>query len=80
MEQRNNAFSFRRSGTAGCEILYNGNVIAWTVDEVWAALLTQRLNCHPCVAVGAGVGCPKQLVAAEEADSRKNYSHSNREK
>ncbi len=33
MEQ-NSAFSFRRTGTTGCEILFQGTVVVWTADEV----------------------------------------------
>jgi hypothetical protein len=64
--EKNNEFSYRRCGTTGCEILFNGIVVAWTVEDTWAALLTQLLDYHTCVTVGAGDGCPRQLVAVEE--------------
>ena len=34
-----NDFTFRRSGTRGCEILCKGVVVAWTVDELWAVII-----------------------------------------
>jgi hypothetical protein len=38
-------FSFRLVGTNGCEIRDpDGNVIAWTVDEVWAAVIVRLMN------------------------------------
>jgi hypothetical protein len=35
----NTSFAFRRVGTVGCEILADGVVVAWTVDERWAAVV-----------------------------------------
>ncbi len=70
MMGQNNEFTFRLVGTTGCEILFNGTVVAWAVDEMWAALLAQVLNHHPCVTVGVGMDYPAQLVAAEGADNR----------
>ena len=55
----NNGFTFRRSGSRGCEILCDGSVVAWTVDETWAAAIVALLNNHSCVAVGVGVGMPE---------------------
>jgi hypothetical protein len=37
-------FSFRLVGTMGCEILADGEVIAWTVDELWAAIIIGLLD------------------------------------
>jgi len=38
-------FSYRRSGTTGCEIIGpDGLVIAWTVDTASAALIVGLLN------------------------------------
>ncbi len=37
-------FTFRRVGTMGCEILADGEVVAWTVDPAWAALMVALLN------------------------------------
>ena len=43
--ENDRGFSFRRSGTAGCEILNpDGEVVAWTVEELWAALIVALLN------------------------------------
>jgi hypothetical protein len=53
-----NEYTFRRVATAGCEILRDGIVVAWTVDEEWAALIVARLNNDFCVAVGAGDELP----------------------
>jgi hypothetical protein len=40
-----NGFSYRRSGTAGCEIINpDGQVFAWAVDECWAVLIVALLN------------------------------------
>ncbi len=44
--------AYQRSGTTGCEILFNGTIVVWTVDETWAALLTQLLNHNPLAVVG----------------------------
>jgi len=35
---------FRRIGTTGCEILCQDQVIAWSVDEVWAARIVAALQ------------------------------------
>ena len=38
-------FTFRKSGTCGCELLGpDGLVVAWTVDVGWAALIVSLLN------------------------------------
>lgn len=38
-------FEYRRTGTTGCEILdQDGNVFAWTVDEIWAMKIVAALN------------------------------------
>ena len=45
MEQRNNEFTFRRVATNGCEVHDpSGVVIAWTANELWAAIITHLLN------------------------------------
>lgn len=54
-----NDFTFRRVATAGCEILFKGIVVAWAVDEVWAALIVARLNNNPREAVRAGEEVPE---------------------
>lgn len=36
-------FTFRLVGTTGCEILQDGQVIAWTIDEVLAAKIVAAL-------------------------------------
>jgi len=39
------SFSFRKSGTTGCEIIdADGSVIAWTVDVAWAGLIVAGLE------------------------------------
>ena len=41
----NSDFSYRLIGTTGCELLdSDGNVIAWTTDELWAVAITALLN------------------------------------
>ena len=40
----NTSFTFRRVGTMGCEILADGGVVAWTVDEQWAAVIVGLLD------------------------------------
>jgi hypothetical protein len=40
----NTSFSFRLVGTVGCEIVADGVVVAWTVDELWAAIIVGLLN------------------------------------
>ncbi len=57
-------FSARRVGNTGHEIRDpNGNVVAWTADEPWAAILVALLNttitgtgaeAHECVAEDSG--------------------------
>jgi hypothetical protein len=38
-------YSYRRSGTCGCEIIdADGTVVAWTVDAAWAGLIVAALN------------------------------------
>ena len=38
------SFIYRRVGTVGCEILADGEVVAWTVDEPWAAVIVGVLD------------------------------------
>jgi hypothetical protein len=50
--------SFRRIATCGCELFDpNGSVVAWTADEMWAAIIVRLLNnsVNPGVAVVAGM-------------------------
>ena len=48
-------YAARKSGSVGHEILTpDGQVIAWTVDSVWAALIVALLN-------GAEDGEPQRL-------------------
>jgi len=54
-------FTFRRIGTTGCEILFNGSVVGWAVDEVWTTMIVAKLNNDPRVAVGAGIGLPEAV-------------------
>ena len=45
MLSNNAPFNARRVGTTGHEILDpDGQVIAWTVDSVWAAVIVALLN------------------------------------
>ncbi len=37
-------FTYRLVGTNGCEILADGEVVAWTVDEPWAAVIVGLLD------------------------------------
>jgi len=37
-------FTFRQVGTKGCEIVGPDGVVAWTVDEAWAAVIVKLLN------------------------------------
>lgn len=51
-------YLFRRVATCGCEVLdFRGTVVAWTVDESWAAIIVRLLNDtdHSGVAVVAGM-------------------------
>jgi hypothetical protein len=60
MARKADSYWFRCVGTTGCEILDpTGAVLAWTVDEAWAAIIVRLLNGrgHPGDAVGAGVVC-----------------------
>lgn len=41
----NRRFSYRKSGRAGCEVMdEDGKVIAWTMDERWAAVIVSPTN------------------------------------
>jgi hypothetical protein len=40
----NTSFAYRLVGTSGCEILADGEVVAWTVDEPWAAVIVGLLD------------------------------------
>lgn len=51
-------YLFRRIATCGCELIDpTGTVVAWTVDDYWAATIVRLLNetDHPSVAVVAGM-------------------------
>ena len=37
-------FNFRLVGSVGCEILADGEVIAWMVDEPWATVIVGLLD------------------------------------
>ena len=56
----NSEFAFRRVASTGCEILDpDGVVVAWTVNETWAAVVVALLNDNPRVAaVGVGDELP----------------------
>jgi hypothetical protein len=56
------AFTFRRVGTTGHEILASdGNVVAWAVDERWALIIAGLLN--RVEAEGLGYGSPERPCA-----------------
>ena len=41
----NNPYTYRQSGTCGCELLDSeGMVIAWTADAAWAGIIVGLLN------------------------------------
>ena len=45
MSESNLCFSSRQAGTSGHEILNpRGQVVAWAVDEAWAAVIVSLLN------------------------------------
>ncbi len=45
MEQQSRAFDYRRTATTGCELVNeDGDIFAWTVNEVWAAIIVRVLN------------------------------------
>jgi hypothetical protein len=49
------AFTVRQVGTTGHEIRdRDGNVIAWTVDSVWATIIAGQLNRVEAERVSAG--------------------------
>ena len=56
----NTSFAFRRVGTVGCGILADGVVVAWTVDEPWAAIVVGLLD-------GAEAQDPCLLAAVDGA-------------
>jgi hypothetical protein len=60
MGSNGTSFTFRRVGTTGCEILADGKVIAWTMDEPWAAVIVALLD-------GAGEEDPSLSAARHEA-------------
>jgi len=63
-------FSYRLIGTTGCEILCDGEVVAWAVDALWAAIIVALLNNNPRDAVGAGIGMPNVACCCGGPDSR----------
>jgi hypothetical protein len=45
MKEHDQGYEYRRIATTGCEVLTaNGQVIGWTIDEHWAAVIVQALN------------------------------------
>jgi len=72
--QRRSRYSFRGVATRGCELLDpTGRVVAWTVDDCWAAIIVRLLNetDHPGVAVGAGVNCEADQPPYDILEERK---------
>jgi hypothetical protein len=64
----NTSFIFRLVGTSGCEILVDGKVVAWTVDEPWAAVIVRLLD-------GADEGhASASLTAGETRPSETRYT------
>ncbi len=43
-EQDDGRYSARRVGTTGHEVLRDGLVVAWAIDEVWAVTVVAALN------------------------------------
>jgi hypothetical protein len=72
----------RRSGTTGHEILADGEVVAWTVDETWAAVIIGLLNGTPhqvprslrSARTATDNVCPNGM-ADTEATAREAISH-----
>ena len=73
-----NDFSYRLSGTTGCEILLNEIVIAWTVNEEWAAMIVALLD-NDLRAVGAGECCPERLVAMQGITTETDFESKGKE-
>jgi len=72
----------RQSGTVGHEILADGEVVAWTVDEAWAAIVVALLNGTPhqvpgtpCSAPSAAESVCPNGIADTEATAREAISH-----
>ena len=72
----------RRSGTAGHEILAEDEVVAWTVDGTWAAIVVALLNSAPhhipgtpCSAPSAAESVFPNGIADTEATAREAISH-----
>ena len=43
-EQPELLFTSRRVGTTGHEILHDQEIVAWTADNVWAAIIVEALR------------------------------------
>ncbi len=71
----NSEFSFRRSGSRGCEILFKGVVIAWTADELWAAWIVHLLNNDPCVRLAQGKSALSGLLSQEGLTAKTHFEH-----
>ena len=66
------SYTYRRVATTGCEILFNGVVVAWAVDETWAAVIVAKLNNDSCGAVGAGIGIARGGLSPPREQPRRN--------
>ena len=55
----NTSFTYRLVGTSGCEIVGPEGVIAWTVNEPWAAIIVGLLD-------GVEGGAPSLSTARHE--------------
>ena len=45
MTQSTNDYSWRRTGTCGCELLdADGTIVAWSANESWAMTIVRLLN------------------------------------
>jgi len=51
-------FFWRRSGSAGCEVIGPDGIIAWTANERWAAVIVEMLN-----------GCSRSIPAHQTGGS-----------
>ena len=66
----NESYTYRRIGTTGCEILCRGIVVAWAVDEAWAATIAQLLNQFPRCGC-AGIEMPEVARCYGGPDNRR---------
>jgi hypothetical protein len=64
----------RRSGSVGHEVLLDGEVIAWTVDEAWAMVIASLLNRVEAEGLGCLLGVVdmgNELLNAKGSEERR---------